>query len=225
MPTVRLTPDRDPRDDLRLYTRYALNDAGIWTEREIRAEYTRLRDIAQKRLKRLERSEPESYAYRQNVGVYGPARGMTTDEIKDLLPDLARFISAKAGSVSGIRAIRKQTLETLWARGYTFVTPENLREFGDFMDAWRADKELHSIGSVEAAEFYGWSTEHEIGLDQIRQDFALYLKKRDELKNYVNLQNAIGREITADMIFDEFNRLKKAEEKKKAAQVRSKRKK
>lgn len=208
MPTRRLTPDRDPRDDIRLYTRYALNDAGIWTEREIRAEYSRLRDIAQKRLQRLGRSEPESYAYQENVGVYGPARGLTTAQIKELLPDLARFVTAKAGSVSGIRAIRRATLASLHERGYDFVNARNLREFGQYMDDWRSRKELHSIGSVEAAEFYGWASEHKLSVSKIREDFADWLSRRAELRTYVEQQNAAGQEVTADMIYSEFDRVK-----------------
>ena len=205
-------PERDPRNDMRLYTRYALTSAGIWSEKDIRAEYSRLRDIAQKRLQRLGRSEPESYAYRENVGAYAPARRLTTSQIVDLLPDLARFITARAGSVSGIRAIRKQTLETLHERGYDFVNARNLREFGEYMEDWRSRRELHSIGSVEAAEFYGWASENKVDVDRIRADFAGWLSKREELRNYTQQQNAAGQKVSAEMIYQEFDRLKKAEE-------------
>lgn len=213
-------PERDPRNDMRLYTRYALTSAGIWEEREIRAEYSRLRDIAQKRLQRLGRSEPDSYAYRENVGAYAPARGLTTAQIVDLLPDLARFITARAGSVSGIRAIRRQTLETLHERGYEFVNARNLREFGEFMEDWRSRRELHSIGSVEAAEFYGWATENKVDVDRIRADFAGWLSKREELRNYTRQQNEAGQTVNADMIYREFDRLKRAEEAQRRAEKR-----
>lgn len=213
-------PERDPRNDMRLYTRYALTSAGIWEEREIRAEYSRLRDIAQKRLQRLGRSEPDSYAYRENVGAYAPARGLTTAQIVDLLPDLARFITARAGSVSGIRAIRRQTLQTLHERGYDFVNARNLREFGEYMEDWRSRRELHSIGSVEAAEFYGWASEHKVDVDRIRADFAGWLSKREELKNYTRQQNEAGQTVSANMIYQEFDRLKRAEEARRRAEKR-----
>lgn len=205
-------PERDPRNDMRLYTRYALTSAGIWSERDIRAEYSRLRDIAQKRLQRLARAEPESYAYRENAGAYPTARSLSTAQITDLLPDLARFITARAGSVSGIRAIRKQTLETLHERGYDFVNARNLREFGEYMEDWRSRRELHSIGSVEAAEFYGWASENKVDVERIRADFAGWLSKREELRNYTQQQNTAGQKVSAEMIYQEFDRLKKAEE-------------
>lgn len=217
-------PERDPRNDMRLYTRYALTSAGIWSEKDIRAEYSRLRDIAQKRLQRLGRSEPESYAYRENVGAYAPARRLSTSQIVDLLPDLARFITARAGSVSGIRAIRKQTLETLHERGYDFVNARNLREFGEYMEDWRSRRELHSIGSPDVADFYGWASEHKVDIDRIRSDFAGWLSKREELKNYTRQQNAAGQKVSADMIYHEFDRLQRAEDAKKRAERKAEKK-
>lgn len=211
-------PERDPRNDMRLYTRYALTSAGIWSEKDIRAEYSRLRDIAQKRLQRLGRSEPDSYAHRENVGAYAPARGLTTAQIVDLMPDLARFITARAGSVSGIRAIRKQTLETLHERGYDFVNARNLREFGEYMEDWRSRRDLHSIGSVEAAEFYGWASENKVDVDRIRADFAGWLSKREQLRDYTRQQNEAGQRVSADMIYQEYDRLQRAEEARKRAE-------
>lgn len=217
-------PERDPRNDMRLYTRYALTSAGIWEEREIRAEYSRLRDIAQKRLQRLGRSEPDSYAYRENVGAYAPARGLSTAQIVDMLPDLARFITARAGSVSGIRAIRRQTLETLHERGYDFVNAKNLREFGEYMEDWRSRRELHTIGSPDVADFYGWASENKASIDRIRADFAGWLSQREELRNYTRQQNEAGKRVSADMIYREYDRLQRAEEAKKRAERKAEKK-
>lgn len=199
----------DPRKDMRVFTRYVLNDPTVWSEKDIRREYSRLRDIAHKRLQRLERSEPESYAYKQNVGQYAPARELSTGEIKDLLPDLARFITAKAGSVSGIRSIRKQTLETLHKRGYTFVNKKNLREFGDYMEQFRARKELHSIGSVEAAEFYGWTVKHKIPIETVKENFSKWVEHREALRNFAEKKSKATEEVSSDMIIKDFERLAK----------------
>ena len=127
-----MAPRYDPRVNLEYYTREAVRNADIWTDSAVRAEYSRLRDIAQKRLQRLAKSEPGSYAYRANVGQYAPARGQTTEEIRTQLPTLAKFIAAKTGSVSGIRAQRAKAVKTFREHGYNFITKENIGTFGDF---------------------------------------------------------------------------------------------
>ena len=110
---AKLNPDElDPRNNLEWYTADAITNADVWTPQMIRREYSRLRDIAQKRLKRLAEAEPESYAYRHNVGQYAPARGQTTKELAAKLPELARFIAAKTGTVRGIREQRIKAAAT-----------------------------------------------------------------------------------------------------------------
>lgn len=205
---ARLNRDQlDPRNNLQYYTRAALQNSEWWDDKAIRAEYSRLRDIAQKRLKRLAELEPESYAYKYNRGKYAPARGQSTAELRAQLPELAKFIAAKTGSVTGIRAQRRKAVATLQSRGYTGITEKNIKAFGEFMDEWRASKESHSIGSPTAASFFEWSQEHEIPWERIKEDFARWLKRRKDLEKYVQKRSNKGEEVTADDIIAEFDRL------------------
>ena len=48
-----MAPRYDPRVNLEYYTREAIRNADVWTDSAVRAEYSRLRDIAQKRLKQI----------------------------------------------------------------------------------------------------------------------------------------------------------------------------
>ena len=124
------SPDEiDPRNNLQWYTRQALKNADVWTDQAVRKEYRRLRDIAQKRLKTLAKYEPDSYAYARNVGRYPGAKGATTAELRALMPELAKFIAARTGSVMGIRAQRRKAVNTLREHGYTGVTMKNIKEF------------------------------------------------------------------------------------------------
>lgn len=204
----------DPRTSLEYYTKEAIRSADYWTDSLIRTEYSRLRDIAEKRLKRLAEAEPESYAYRTNIGQYAPARGQSTEALREQLPALAKFIAAKTGTVRGIRMQRSRAVATLRGQGYDFINARNIRAFGEFMDEWRAQELDHSIGSPTAAESFEFMQEHDIQIEQVKDDFAQWIKHRKKLEKYVSREEKkTGKPVTADMILKEFSRQRAAEKK------------
>lgn len=207
----KLTPDQlDPRNNLQYYTKDALKNSEVWTPREMRREYARLRDIAQKRLKRLAVAEPKSYAYRMNKGAYAPTRSLSDAEIMELMPKLAKFIAAKTGTVAGIRRQRRKAVATLNRHGYTGITESNYEAFGDFMDKWHADKTLRSIGSPTVVDAFTFTEERDIPWNKVKDDFAAYLRSQKKLAEYVRKQEAKGNEVTSDMIRDKFSQLNEA---------------
>lgn len=205
----------DPRQNLEYYTREALRDADIWTDRMIRQEYSRLRDIAEKRLKRLAAEEPGSYAYRKNVGEYLPARGQETAALRAKLPQLAKFIAAKTGTVRGIRSQRSRAITTLHEHGYTGINAGNIKAFGEFMDEWRARKLDRTIGSPPVYEFFMFTKQNSIPWEVIKEHFADWLAHREELYTFVAEHKKNGETITSDMILSEFDRIQKADDRKK----------
>ena len=56
-------------------------------------------------------------AYKANKGRFGVTKSMSTEQLRQLLPDLAKFIAAKTGTVSGIREQRSKALKTLHEQG------------------------------------------------------------------------------------------------------------
>lgn len=200
----------DPRVNLEYYTREAVRNADVWTDSAVRAEYSRLRDIAQKRLKRLAKSEPMSYAYRANVGQYASARGQTTEEIRMQLPTLAKFIAAKTGSVSGIRAQRRKAVDTFREHGYKFINQNNLAAFGEFMESFRSKRgKTRAYGSFDAVELWEFTQEHNVDPERVKKQFAQWLGQQRELERYVRKQHKAGEEVAADDIIKEFNRLER----------------
>lgn len=171
----------DPRDNLEYYTKSAVQ-SGEWSDAEIRREYSRLRDIAQKRLQTLARNEPDSFAYRKNAGQYPVLREAGTEKARELLPQLARFIAAKTGTVRGIREQREIALNTLQEHGYDFINKANIRQFGEFMEAWRADKALQVVGSPTVAELFGAAKERHMNVEQIKEQFSMWLTALPELQ-------------------------------------------
>ena len=95
--------------------------------RAMRAEYTRMRDVAQKRLKRLEKEFPESKASKHyydtgKVDSQGrPIMALGFQKLKNLDPrdfakafsELAKFVRAKGSTVTGQREMQRKTMKTL----------------------------------------------------------------------------------------------------------------
>lgn len=94
------------------YTPYALHD---WPERDLRREYTRLRDIAVKRLKRM--GQDEELAQTQEYKYFSKRIPKLRDlvdriEIEDYLADIAIFVSnPEISTVGGVRERIKRQRE------------------------------------------------------------------------------------------------------------------
>lgn len=116
---------------------YRFADAAIHMP-GLREEYTRLRKVANERLRALAKAGFEdTKTYKYNKGLYDPQSKLSNEEIAARMPDLARFIEAKTATVGGMREVNRETVETLNDRGYDFINTSNLRAWGDFMDYLR----------------------------------------------------------------------------------------
>ena len=80
-------------------------------------EYTRMRDVAQKRLKRLGESFSESKAYREHRDGFSKISEIDPRDLPKAFSDVAKFLKAKASSASGQRDIRRKTIETWQEQG------------------------------------------------------------------------------------------------------------
>lgn len=94
-----------------LYTPYALES---WPDSQMRKEYTRLRDIAQKRLKRLAQDpiSGTSDVYKEFAGGFPTIKTMRGDRkaLEQALADVARFVRSKESTVGGARESFKARL-------------------------------------------------------------------------------------------------------------------
>ena len=145
----------DPVTSPDFYTLDAIRHADIWTPENIKKEYTRLRKIAEKRLNTMAKSEigRASRTYRTNKDRFKPVSEMTLGQTKIMLHEVSRMISAKTGTLSGIKAARAKSIQTFREHGYEFITEENYNEFGEFMRAWK-DSQYRGYGSPIAVDFF-----------------------------------------------------------------------
>ena len=161
---------------------------GYITLPEARAEYSRLRSAAVKRLQRLSQSEGRFYSAFKMYGKEGFAplpKDATPAEVGRALADVYHFLEMKTSSLKEIRASQKKALETLNQRGYTFLNKSNIREFGEFMEAARQQKVVSNNrgGSPVIVELYETVKRLQIPPEQVQRRFALWLSKRKELES------------------------------------------
>ena len=155
--------------------------------REARAEYSRLRSVAVKRLQRLSGTEGVRYSAYQMYGKEGFAplpKNATASEVGRALADVYHFLEMKTSSIGSIRASQRDAIKTLNARGYDFINKGNIREFGEFMESARQQKVASNNrgGSPVIVELYETVKRLQIPPEQVQQHFALWLSKRKELE-------------------------------------------
>ena len=145
----------DPVTSSDYYTLDAIRHADVWTPENIRAEYSRLRKIAQERLRTMAKSEigRSSKTYQINKDRFKPVSEMTTGETKIALAEVAKMMQAKTGTLTGIKRAREQAIRTFQEHGYEFVTQETYNEFGEFMKQWKASQ-YRGYGSTVAVDFF-----------------------------------------------------------------------
>lgn len=164
------------------YTPEALQ-SGVLSEKEIRDEYRRLRDIANKRIERLGKAGYEqTQTYLRNVGSYKSPSNYTMAELQYKLYQISKFVAAKSSTVSGMRQIEKEAIETLQEKG--LVRINNLQEFGDFMSWARTKYKSSEFDSERAAEVFNEAKRRSISIEEIKKDYELY---RDNYHKFTEL--------------------------------------
>ena len=156
----------------------------------IKAEYTRLRDIAQKRLKRMAKTEfRETETFKQNWGYFTKIRDMAgkgvkgdriSPELSYKMAALARFVAAEGSTISGMKKQREKSLETLKQHGYDFVNKGNYTKFAKFMQEYRQQKLDSQFDSGEVAELFETMEKNRVDPAQVANDFEYWLDNREK---------------------------------------------
>lgn len=184
----------------------------------VRKEYTRLRDISQKRLKRLKAAGlDDTQAYLKNYRHYPKLKDIKSDsELASRLSDLARFITAKGSTISGQKDIMRKSLTTLHDTGYTFVNEENFRDFGKFMEEYRNQMLDMSYDSGDAAELYGVTIKHQLDPEKVKADFEFWLENLDRAEKLRKSKSAGNYEKTKGRIQKQLDEVEKRKSKTKS---------
>ena len=178
-----------PRD---YYIVSSLELADVLTNKEMRAEYSRLRSIAQKRLANLRRAGyTDDNFYRYNAERYVPLADIKNEkQLMQKLSDIANFLSSTKSSVRERRRKERDILETLHEHGLTFVTRKNMKEFGEFMEAFRQQKLDSFYSSDQAADLYGLAMEKRINPESLQKNFEEFIDEQEKISNITRKKNS-----------------------------------
>lgn len=108
------------------FENYSVQALESMSEKQLRKEYTRMRDTAQKRVKRLLKEFPEAKASQKRVQLKNEKGEVVKEyvgfrELKDIDPrdlpkalsELSKFVNAKTSTVQGQRRAMRKTMTTL----------------------------------------------------------------------------------------------------------------
>ena len=141
------------RYDSENYTPYMLHD---WPLRDLRREYTRLRDIAQKRIKRL-RADPEG-AQSKVLQIFPEGIPRISDmhgsraQLESAMADLALFIRNPESTVSGVHTANRARARMLGMDEEQSAS--TYMSIDEWMSYLRAQGILEMYGSDEARAYY-----------------------------------------------------------------------
>lgn len=164
---------------------------GMIDDAALRKEYTRLRDIAQKRLKRLQAGGyGSSVEYVSNVGAFPTIKQMGGKVNKYKLIKLARFIASPRSTVSGQKETVKREIKALKEAGIKKITTANLTKYGEMMDYIRAVGYDVLLYSAQASSREKISL---FGADFFNDIFEIWLKSDNPEEGVLNAINERSR--------------------------------
>lgn len=169
-----------PRD---YYTVSTLELADVLTNNEMRAEYSRLRSIAKKRIANLRKAGyTDDNFFRYNANRYIPLADIKNEkQLMQKLSDIANFLSSRKSIVRERKKKEAEILERMHENGLYFVNSENLQRFGEFMEAFRQEKLDSLFSSDQAAELFNLSIEKRISVDALQKNFEEFLGQEEQI--------------------------------------------
>ena len=118
----------------------------------MRAEYTRMRDVAQKRIKRLGKQFPESKAYQSHKQGFAKLKELDPRDFPKAFAELAKFVKAKGSTVTGQKQIKEKTIKTWQDQGLN-LNSKNYDKTIKILEEMRKQKIVYgSDKAVELAE-------------------------------------------------------------------------
>lgn len=180
--------------------------AGKYDEKLLRSEYTRMRDIAQKRLKRLEASEEGQYIAGMHPEGFPKIKELSdrADLVKALM-DVSGFLTAKRSSLSGLRESIKETQESIYEETGIEIPKEQLANYGRFLNKMK--KELGLKPGTYETKYIAevWSdlkNRGKITKTELRDAVNKYLDEYDSSDEKENRKRADRIAFKIDKYFD-----------------------
>lgn len=141
----------------------------------MRREYTRMRNAAVKRIKRIQ--SDKRWGKKSRVPATPKlAELKTAAQVRLALADLHKWMGRKTSSVSGLNNALRRSVKTLRERYGIEVTIDNIDVFGEFMEWAR----IQSLGRLYDSERIAELMEEVEDLESLKDKFKKYLKESEQ---------------------------------------------
>ena len=115
----------------------------------LRSEYTRMRDVAQKRIKRLQASEfNQAKAVLERPEGFPKLKELRPEDLPYAMNELYRFLHAKTSTVSGQRSRMMKTIKTFAEAGIQ-ISPKEYPTFIKVLESLRKQKLMYDSEHVK----------------------------------------------------------------------------
>ena len=198
-----------------------LKFAEKYDDKLLRSEYRRMRDIAQKRLKRMVGKPEAQWVLEQHPEGFPMTRNLKDrDELVKALMDVSNFLNADRSSISGVRRVAKEAVKTIKKKTKVKIKKENLANVGRFINQLKKEMGIKSgeydlkyvVDAWDTLKNKGKITKKELteSVLKVIQDEKEYQAKRKKKKYKVVTQ------VEADVIRERIknNEFVSAKEKK-----------
>ena len=168
----------------------------------MRAEYTRMRDVAQKRIKRLGEQFPESKAYQSHAKGFPKLKELDPRDFAKAFSELAKFVRAKGSTVTGQKEIKQKTMKTWQDQGLN-LNPKNYDKTIKVLEEMRKQKIVY--GSDKAVELADSMLDLN---DQQTNDWLMHLDTllthTQELDLWKDVYESRGESVDMDTLLHEI---------------------
>ena len=169
----------------------------------LRKMYTKMRDIAQKRIKRMGESEfSKSKAYQSHKEGFSKLSELDIRDIPKAFSELSKFVSAKSGSITGQKAIRQKTIMTWQSQGLN-LNQKNYDKAIDILEEMRKRKIVYGSDKVIEVADAMLEVDDVNGYEWLEHIDTL-LEHSDELDDIIDSYHDVTDSVSIDDIFKEL---------------------
>lgn len=157
--------------------RITFRDVKLMDDKEVRATYTKWRDIAHKRAARARAAGLEGEITRE----FPKLRTLSMEQAKGWLVELNKYVADEGTTVRGAKKRQKKILKTLKSFGsFKYINEGNLAAFGRFMDRARAYAMDHKLPNSDiVAQIFDEAQRLNVSAEFLEQKFHVHLASED----------------------------------------------
>lgn len=162
---------------------------------DAKKEYQRLRKIANERLRKLAKAGyTDTRVYKDYIGFFTPySKIRSTRMLAIQLSNVRHFLDLKTSTVGGQHTWENKVLQKLHENEYYFVTHDNLKKFGEFMEYVMETYKGKEYPSDKEAMIWDISETKNIPADILMKDFEYWQHNIDELSQTKPIEKGLSR--------------------------------